>query len=273
MTNRAKKPVDSLSPHEAAKELARLAAEIAEHDRRYHGEDAPVITDAEYDALRRRNLAIEQAFPAPSDFVHVVTVISQGRVLAQVGLNGVTELPVLLDPSTIERGLVKLELLSVYLSHAELDRPSENAILRPAPLLLSAITIEGQRPIARDPILPVPVGSTLARLLEAARDALGVDGCVDMARLQSVRADLVTAINGADMRAMLSLLADADTIPTLAGIGRGAGRPPGDTDASITATRLCTTSTLPGDHGRTREFARNGTTVIGIDATTGNLDA
>ncbi|ESW86396.1 NAD-dependent DNA ligase LigA [Mesorhizobium sp. C280B] len=57
------KPVDSLSESEAASELKRLAQEIAEHDRRYHGEDAPIITDAEYDALTRRNLAIEQRFP------------------------------------------------------------------------------------------------------------------------------------------------------------------------------------------------------------------
>lgn len=57
------KPVDSLSDSEAASELKRLAQEIAEHDRRYHGEDAPIITDAEYDALTRRNLAIEQRFP------------------------------------------------------------------------------------------------------------------------------------------------------------------------------------------------------------------
>lgn len=55
--------VDSLTAEEAAEELGRLAAEIKEHDRRYHGEDAPVITDAEYDALRRRNAAIEEAFP------------------------------------------------------------------------------------------------------------------------------------------------------------------------------------------------------------------
>lgn len=57
------KPIDALSAEEAAAELERLAAEIKEHDRRYHGEDAPVITDAEYDALRRRNAAIEEAFP------------------------------------------------------------------------------------------------------------------------------------------------------------------------------------------------------------------
>ncbi|TIO66157.1 MAG: NAD-dependent DNA ligase LigA, partial [Mesorhizobium sp.] len=59
----SEKPVDSLSESEAAEELKRLAAEIAEHDRRYHMEDAPTISDAEYDALARRNLAIEGRFP------------------------------------------------------------------------------------------------------------------------------------------------------------------------------------------------------------------
>jgi DNA ligase (NAD+) len=54
---------DKLSKAEAEKELARLAAEIAEHDRRYHGEDSPTISDAAYDALKRRNDAIEQRFP------------------------------------------------------------------------------------------------------------------------------------------------------------------------------------------------------------------
>jgi DNA ligase (NAD+) len=57
------KPVDALTEGEAADELERLAIEIAEHDRRYHAEDAPTISDAEYDELRRRNLAIEERFP------------------------------------------------------------------------------------------------------------------------------------------------------------------------------------------------------------------
>ena len=55
--------VEKLSEAEAAEELGRLAAEIAQHDYRYNTEDAPVISDAAYDALRRRNLAIEQRFP------------------------------------------------------------------------------------------------------------------------------------------------------------------------------------------------------------------
>jgi DNA ligase (NAD+) len=54
---------ENLSEAEAADELARLAAEIARHDRAYHAEDAPLVTDAEYDALRRRNAGIEARFP------------------------------------------------------------------------------------------------------------------------------------------------------------------------------------------------------------------
>ncbi len=50
--------------NEAAAELERLSGEIAYHNRRYHTDDAPEISDAEYDALVRRNTAIERAFPA-----------------------------------------------------------------------------------------------------------------------------------------------------------------------------------------------------------------
>jgi DNA ligase (NAD+) len=57
------RPVDALDEAEARVELDRLAQEIAEHDRLYHQEDAPLISDAEYDALRQRNAAIEARFP------------------------------------------------------------------------------------------------------------------------------------------------------------------------------------------------------------------
>jgi len=52
-----------LSEAEAEVELEHLAAEIAHHNRLYHNEDAPEISDAQYDALVRRNAALEAAFP------------------------------------------------------------------------------------------------------------------------------------------------------------------------------------------------------------------
>jgi DNA ligase (NAD+) len=59
----ASKDSPKLTLAKAREEHARLQAEIAEHDRRYHGLDAPIISDAEYDALRRRYTALEDAFP------------------------------------------------------------------------------------------------------------------------------------------------------------------------------------------------------------------
>ncbi len=78
--------VDGLTPREAAEELARLAEEIARHDRLYHRQDAPEISDADYDALRRRNLSIEAAYPelirpdSPSHRVGAEPVSAFGKV-------------------------------------------------------------------------------------------------------------------------------------------------------------------------------------------------
>ncbi|MEM6907653.1 MAG: NAD-dependent DNA ligase LigA [Pseudomonadota bacterium] len=53
----------TLSEADAANELMRLARLIARHDKLYHADDAPEITDQEYDALVRRNKELEEAFP------------------------------------------------------------------------------------------------------------------------------------------------------------------------------------------------------------------
>jgi DNA ligase (NAD+) len=65
MPKRPAKPtaVDDLTEKQAKAEYARLQAEIAAHDRRYYQDDAPTVSDAEYDALRKRYNEIETRFP------------------------------------------------------------------------------------------------------------------------------------------------------------------------------------------------------------------
>jgi len=59
----ADQPAETLTEAEAANRLMRLAKEIARHDRLYHDQDAPEISDAQYDALVRENRALEERFP------------------------------------------------------------------------------------------------------------------------------------------------------------------------------------------------------------------
>ena len=69
------KAVDALTEAEARVELDRLARVLADADREYHREDAPSLSDADYDRLKRRNAALENRFPelkhkdSPSDQV------------------------------------------------------------------------------------------------------------------------------------------------------------------------------------------------------------
>ena len=83
-------PVEELTEAQAAAELARLATAIARHDKLYHEQDAPEISDADYDALRRRNEAIEAQFPAlvradsPSGRVGAAPAASFGKVRHKV---------------------------------------------------------------------------------------------------------------------------------------------------------------------------------------------
>lgn len=86
----ARKPVDHLTMDEAAEELERLASEIAEHDKLYYQKDAPRVSDAEYDALRKRNDAIEARYPelvredSPSQRVGAEPAEGFGKVVHRV---------------------------------------------------------------------------------------------------------------------------------------------------------------------------------------------
>ncbi|WP_306261788.1 NAD-dependent DNA ligase LigA [Pararhizobium sp. IMCC21322] len=122
-------PVDELTLEQAAGELERLAATIADHDQHYHQDDAPKIDDAQYDALKRRNLEIEVRFPelirsdspskrvgyAPSEkfskYTHSVPMLSLdnafsegdvqdfvGRVRRFLGLDGDVAIPITAEP-------------------------------------------------------------------------------------------------------------------------------------------------------------------------------
>lgn len=57
------KPINELTEKEAVEELAYLAAELARLDIAYHQNDAPLVNDADYDALKQRNDALEARFP------------------------------------------------------------------------------------------------------------------------------------------------------------------------------------------------------------------
>lgn len=79
-------PIELLTPDQAVIELKRLRDEILYHDELYYLKDMPQLSDAEYDALRNRNNAIEQKFPllklpdSPSKRVGIVPKSKLGKV-------------------------------------------------------------------------------------------------------------------------------------------------------------------------------------------------
>src|SRR5438093_1572426 len=99
----AKIAVEALSETQAKGELKRLAAEIGEHDARYYQEDAPTVSDAAYDALRRVNAATRgDGFEGEDVTANVRTIKDVPQKLAGRGLPEVCEV----------RG-------EVYMSHAD----------------------------------------------------------------------------------------------------------------------------------------------------------
>ncbi len=86
------KDIQSLSKDEARAELAQLATRLADANREYHTNDAPTLSDAEYDRLKRRNAAIETAFPdlkradSPSEQVGAPVADGFGKITHAVAM-------------------------------------------------------------------------------------------------------------------------------------------------------------------------------------------
>ena len=98
-TTRFHLPVDQLTEEEASSEVKELAEIIAHHDRLYYGKDRPEITDAEYDALRRRNSAIEARFP------HVILPDSPSRRVGAEPASGFRKIRHAIPMTSLENAL------------------------------------------------------------------------------------------------------------------------------------------------------------------------
>lgn len=126
------KDVEALSEDEAQAELARLSLLLNTANLAYHRDDAPDISDAEYDALKRRNLAIEERFPhlkrvdSPSDQVGATASegfqkVTHSKAMLSLG-NAFNEDDVLDFDKSIRKylGLGKDELLA-YTAEPKID--------------------------------------------------------------------------------------------------------------------------------------------------------
>ncbi|KQN04801.1 aromatic ring-opening dioxygenase LigA [Sphingobium sp. Leaf26] len=87
-----------LSEAEAANRLMRLAREVAKHNRLYHDQDAPEISDADYDALIRENNALEAAFP------HLVRADSPNAQVGAVATSALKKVPHAVRMMSLDNG-------------------------------------------------------------------------------------------------------------------------------------------------------------------------
>ena len=79
--------VSDLSEVDAKRELKNLSLEISKYDEAYHSDDAPIVSDGEYDVLRKRNKEIEMKFP---HLVDVESSINKVGAAAAVGFTKIT---------------------------------------------------------------------------------------------------------------------------------------------------------------------------------------
>jgi len=133
----SKTDADALTAKEAKAEHARLEAELRKHDEAYYQHDAPTVSDAEYDELRRRYGAIEERFPELVKEVQRVMPVPKINEILQRLEKG--ELALEDSLAVFERGIALVRQLSQRLVEVEqrvellLKSDAGKLLLRPMP--------------------------------------------------------------------------------------------------------------------------------------------
>lgn len=181
--------VDTLSQAQAKAELARLAARLVQANTAYHRDDAPEITDADYDALKQRNAAIEARFPelkrddSPSEVIGGQIAEGFGKVLHAVRMlslgNAFDDEDVLAFDASIRKylGLDKASPLS-YTAEPKIDGLSLSLRYESGVLIQAATRGDGS--IGENVTANARTISDIPRNLENAPDLLEVRGEVYM---------------------------------------------------------------------------------------------
>ena len=264
---------------DAANELMRLARAIARHDRLYHAEDAPEVTDQEYDALVRRNAELEAAFPqlvredSPSRKVgHAVAASPLSKVTHEVRMMSLDNA---FAPEEVGEWLARVRRFLALAEDAKLAITAEDKIdglscsLRYEKGVLVRAATRGDGQVGEDVTANVAhIGDIPQRLAGDAPEVFEVRGEVYMAR-----ADFL-ALNAAQEEAGGKLFAN----PRNAAAGSLRQK-----DASVTAARPLrfwahgwgAASEVPGDTQEAvmRQIERWGLPVSPLFARVESLEA
>ncbi|MGX9962511.1 NAD-dependent DNA ligase LigA [Roseomonas sp. F4] len=184
--------VDALTEEEAAAELAALAAEIAHHDALYHRQDAPEISDADYDALVRRNRAIEARFPeliredSPSRKVGAETAEGFAKIrhgVPMLSLDNAFGDPDFLEFTASVRRFLRLEAEEklAFVGEPKIDGLSINLLYENGTFIRGATRGDGMEgeDVTRN-LLTLPEAELPRRLKGAAPDRIEIRGEVFM---------------------------------------------------------------------------------------------
>lgn len=182
------KPAEQLTEAEARAELARLAGLIGQANTAYHTMDAPDLSDADYDALKQRNAAIEARFPdlkrgdSPSDQVGGAVAEGFGKIRHERPMlsleNGFDEQDIRDFDDRVRRFLNRAEPLA-YTAEPKIDGLSLSLLYRDGRLVQAATRGDGE--VGEDVTANARTIADIPQQLNGAPEVLEVRGEVYMA--------------------------------------------------------------------------------------------